>query len=156
MSCLARRAGARHAAIFGILAPPEASPRLHLLRAEVCMARILLVPFQRNGAKRSWHNPGAKGAMKKCSCSSFRAPRLSLRAPRNDKSGFFQHSAKGSVYCLSGKARKSRHQTAISTVERLTETCSGISSPSARRSSMCNRMASLMFSTASSYVSPWL
>src|SRR2546428_722176 len=55
-----------------------------------------------------------------------------------------------------GQARKPGHQTATSTVERLTETFSGISSPAARRSSMCRRMASLMFSTASSYVSPWL
>jgi hypothetical protein len=43
-----------------------------------------------------------------------------------------------------------RHQTAISTVDRLTDAASGISSPSAKRSSMCNRMASLMFATASS------
>ncbi len=52
-----------------------------------------------------------------------------------------------------GEAWELGHQTAISTVERLTETW-GISSPPASRSSMCNLMASLMLSTASSYVSP--
>lgn len=52
---------------------------------------------------------------------------------------------------LAGReARKFGHQTATSTVERLTETRSGTSSPLARRSSMCRRMASLMFSTAAS------
>ncbi len=49
-----------------------------------------------------------------------------------------------------GQARQLGHQTATSTMDRLTETCSGTSSPSAKRSSMCSRMASLMFSTASS------
>jgi hypothetical protein len=48
------------------------------------------------------------------------------------------------------EARQSWHQRAISTVERLTDTGWGISSPAARRSSTCNRMASLMFATASS------
>ena len=72
--------------------------------------------------------------------------------PRERKPRFFQCSDDFS----GGEARELRHHTATSTVERLTETCSEISSPSARRSSMCSRMASLMFSTASSYVSPWL
>jgi thiol-disulfide isomerase/thioredoxin len=40
--------------------------------------------------------------------------------------------------------------------QQLTAACSGISSPSASRSSMCKRIASLMFVTASSNVSPWL
>src|ERR1700691_788325 len=55
-----------------------------------------------------------------------------------------------------GEARKPGHHMLTSTVETLTETCSGISSPSATRSSMCRRIASLMLARASLYVSPWL
>src|SRR5258706_4841289 len=58
---------------------------------------------------------------------------------------------------LSGcDARQLRHQTATSIAERLNNAGCGTSSPVCLRSSMWRRIASLMFSTACSYVSPWL